>query len=466
MDKTANIVKAALPMLAMTTSGVQEAAAASPLRPNIVFILADDMGYECIGAYGSTYSTPNIDRLAEEGIMFTSAYSQPLSTPSRVEAMTGMYNHRNYCEFGFLNHDQKTFANMAKEAGYNTCIAGKWQLGANSGLPEHFGFDRWCLWQLNYARGNEAERYADPLIEMDGKLIDGGIDSYGPDIFESYIESFISEQEDGTPFFVYWPMALVHDPFTPTPDSDSWESNPEGRKLKDDSNFPDMVEYCDKLVGKLVSFLKEKGLYENTLIIFTGDNGTNRKIYTPMKDGSTIRGGKGLTTDAGTHVALITNFGNRQTGSGICDDLIDFTDFFPTFAQAMKYNGPLLEGIDGKSFLPQAEGRKGHPRDWVFCHYDSFFKGAGHPEKNARRYIRNHMYKLYSTGEFYDITEDIKETRPVIPGTENRQEARNRKALEKALSAFPAWKAGDIPVKKIEYPELKTDQKRYRKPEQ
>ena len=197
-------------------------------RPNIVFILADDMGYECVGAYGSTYSTPNIDRLAEEGIMFTSAYSQPLSTPSRVELMTGKYNHRNYCEFGFLNHDQKTFANMAKEAGYSTCIAGKWQLGANSGLPEHFGFDRWCLWQLNYARSEEAERYADPLIEADGTLIDGGLDSYGPDIFEQYIESFISEQGD-TPFFVYWPMALVHDPFTPTPDSESWAGNPEGR---------------------------------------------------------------------------------------------------------------------------------------------------------------------------------------------------------------------------------------------
>ena len=139
-------------------------------KPNIILILSDDMGYECLGAYGSTYSTPNLDRLAEEGILFTHAYSQPLSTPSRVELMTGRYNHRNYAEFGFLNHDQQTFGNLAKEAGYRTCIAGKWQLGSNSGLPSHFGFDRYCLWQLNYGRSKSGERYADPLIEADGKL--------------------------------------------------------------------------------------------------------------------------------------------------------------------------------------------------------------------------------------------------------------------------------------------------------
>ena len=409
-------------------------------KPNIVLILADDMGYECLGAYGSTYSTPNLDRMAEEGILFTHAYAQPLSTPSRVELMTGRYNHRNYVEFGFLNQDQQTFGNVAKEAGYRTCIAGKWQLGANSALPGHFGFDRYCLWQLNYRRSRNGERYADPLIEADGKMLERNPDSYGPDIFESYIEDFIDENKE-EPFFVYWPMALVHDPFVVTPDSPEWNSD-EDRYAKDNRHFPEMVSYCDKLVGRLISYLKDNGLYENTLIIFVGDNGTNRKIVTRMKDGSEIQGG-------------------RQGAPDICSDLIDFSDFLPTLAQAMGYRNGWVRGSDGRSFLPQIEGRKGNPREWVFCHYDSFFQGADKPEKNAKRFIRNHTYKLYSTGDFFNVADDPAEQHEILPGEGSREAERDRRSLAKELARFPAWKAGDIPVQKVEYPGLESRSRKY-----
>ena len=133
-------------------------------RPNILLILADDMGKECLGAYGSTYKTPNLDAFAEDGLQFNYCSSQPLSTPSRVELLTGKYNNRNYSKFGFLNQDQKTFANLAQEAGYKTCIAGKWQLGENKGLPKHFGFDNYCLYHLTF-KGN---KYAKPKFEIDG----------------------------------------------------------------------------------------------------------------------------------------------------------------------------------------------------------------------------------------------------------------------------------------------------------
>lgn len=92
-------------------------------RPNILFILADDMGRECLGCYGSTYKTPNLDAFAQQGLQFNYCTSQPLSTPSRVEALTGKYNYKNYSEFQFMNQDQKTFANLAKDAGYTTCIS-------------------------------------------------------------------------------------------------------------------------------------------------------------------------------------------------------------------------------------------------------------------------------------------------------------------------------------------------------
>ena len=100
-------------------------------QPNIVLILADDMGRECLGCYGSTYHTPNLDRLSEIGVRFDNCFSQPLSTPSRVQLMTGKYNNKNYSRFGHLNQTEKTFAHLAKDAGYTTMIAGKWQLGRN-----------------------------------------------------------------------------------------------------------------------------------------------------------------------------------------------------------------------------------------------------------------------------------------------------------------------------------------------
>ena len=145
--------------------------------PNVILIMADDMGYECLGAYGSTeYNTPNLDKMAEEGILFEHCYSQPLCTPSRVKIMTGKYNYRNYEYFGYLNENQHTIGNLMKDAGYSTCIVGKWQLNGisykneipewnDNERPNKFGFDEYCLWQLTQARSH-GERYSNPLIEL------------------------------------------------------------------------------------------------------------------------------------------------------------------------------------------------------------------------------------------------------------------------------------------------------------
>jgi len=212
-----------LGMVSMAVSGQDK-------RPNIVLIMADDMGYECLSCNGSlSYQTPNLDRLAEQGIRFTHCISQPLSTPSRVKMMTGKYNYRNYEYFEYLNPNQKTFGNYLKEAGYSTCISGKWQLnGISQDLPgnqdaeraRHFGFDEYCLWQLNYPRV-KGERYANPLIVRNGETLKGLEQSYGPDIFSDFVCDFIDENSE-RPFFVYYPMVLVHDPFVPTPDSPEW----------------------------------------------------------------------------------------------------------------------------------------------------------------------------------------------------------------------------------------------------
>ena len=171
------------------------------------------MGYECLSSYGSiSYQTPNLDSLALQGIRFSRCISQPLCTPSRVKIMTGLYNYRNYDYFGNLNTEAYTFGNLMRDAGYSTCISGKWQLNGiyhkdeildwdDHTKPNRFGFDEYCLWQLTKSN-KEGGRYADPLIEQNGKILELDENSYGPDIFADYILSFIDKNKDRYPQFL------------------------------------------------------------------------------------------------------------------------------------------------------------------------------------------------------------------------------------------------------------------------
>jgi arylsulfatase A len=408
--------------------------------PNIIILLTDDMGKECIGSYGSTYQTPNIDKLAEEGIRFNYGFAQPLSTPSRVQLMTGKYNYKNYVEFAYLDPHQKTFAHLAKEAGYETVIAGKWQLGANNKLPAYFGFDHHCLWQLSYSRA-DGERYAKPLIEKDGLPLSATDDHYGPDIFVDYLLDFINADRQ-RPFLIYYPMVLVHDPFLPTPDSKSWQDDTLVRHQKDTANFKDMVAYTDKIVGQIIAKLKQEGLYDNTLIIFTGDNGTGQRIVTPMRDGTLVKGGKGQTLDRGVRVPLIARFGNRQLKQKNTDDLIDFTDILPTIAEVAQIEVPVSWDTDGRSFLPQIKGEKGNPREWIFSHYNPIQS----PQANqySARSFRDHRYRLYHDGRFYDVSIDPEEMNPIETGTGSIEAEAVRKRFQRELDKLPSWKPGDL----------------------
>jgi arylsulfatase A len=194
-------------------------------KTNVILIMADDIGYECYGAYGGTsYKTPVLDRMARQGMRFDHAYSNPVCTPSRVKIMTGLSNVRNYASFSVLKKTEKTIGHMMQDAGYKTAIAGKWQLyGAEhyedairekGSLPKNMGFDRHCLWQV-YKSGS---RFWGPSITIDGQVKKFGDDVYGPDVYSQFLIDRMAEYKD-EPFFLYYPMALVHDPFVPTPDS-------------------------------------------------------------------------------------------------------------------------------------------------------------------------------------------------------------------------------------------------------
>ncbi|MBW8036018.1 MAG: sulfatase-like hydrolase/transferase, partial [Planctomycetes bacterium] len=250
-------------------------------RPNIVLIMADDIGFEGISAYGSlSYKTPVLDRLAKEGMRFDYCFSQPICTPSRVEIMTGKYNFRNYTKFGQLDPKEITFANLLKDSGYETLVAGKWQLGGGAEKVAGFGFENHCLWHIE---GRES-RFWEPRIMIDGKVKTEEIkDRYGPDVICDYVTDFIKKPKS-KPFFVYYPMTLVHPPYVPTPDSPEGGSRTrEGHWGKGgEEYFDDMVAYMDKCIGRVVDTLEKQGLRDNTLLMFTGDNGCTTNIYSKM----------------------------------------------------------------------------------------------------------------------------------------------------------------------------------------
>jgi len=407
--------------------GISRLHAGQNKRPNIILIMADDLGYECLGSYGSTsYKTPMLDELAGGGMRFEHCYSQPLCTPSRTQIMTGKYNSRNYTVFGSLDPKETTFAHVLKKTGYATCVAGKWQLyGGGSGTsPEQAGFDEYCLWQVK----DRGSRYSDPTVLENGTLHKDIEGKYGPDIFCDFINNFIERRKSG-PFFVYYPMALTHGPFEPTPECKEWR---DGNHKANKKFFADMIAYMDKIVGRITRKLDELGLRENTLILFTGDNGTPRGI-TSRLGSVTIEGGKGLTTDAGMHAPLIANWKGTIPAGKICGDLVDFSDFMPTFAEAAGAElAPNLK-IDGRSFLPQLRGEKGTPRDWIFCYYKPNMKKG---KWGLKIFARNKKYKLYHTGELFDVQGDSVEKNPIEAGQGSPEVADARKRLEGVLDSM------------------------------
>lgn len=394
----------------------------------MVLILADDLGFETIGANGGTsYKTPVLDKLSATGARFTHCYAQPLCTPTRVQLMTGISNVRNYINFGNMDPNSVTFGNVFKQAGYATCIAGKWQLGHAVELPKEFGFDEHCLWQHT----RRPPRYANPGLEIDGVEKDFTNGEYGPDIVNDFVLDFIGREKDA-PFFLYYPMMLTHGPYQPTPDSKTWDPKAIGEQVnRRPEHFGDMVEYMDKLTGKLVARLDTLGLRENTLIVFLGDNGTAAGTTSRMGE-RTVMGRKGRTISAGMHVPLIVNWPGKVAAGKVSGDLVDTTDFLPTLCAASGVALPENVKLDGRSFFPQLRGEAGAPREWIYSWYS--------PRQNADRTIRefafNQHYKLYRDGTFFDLGSDVDENQPLKVADLTGIAAGAAKSLQVALDQF------------------------------
>ena len=411
-------------------------AAAAEKKPNLILIMADDLGYETIGANGGTsYRTPVLDQLAATGARFTQCYVQPLCTPTRVQLMTGQYNVRNYINFGTLDPQAVTFGNLLKDAGYATCITGKWQLGHDVDLPTKFGFDESCLWQHT----RRPPRYANPGLEVNGVEKDYTQGEYGPDLVNDYAMDFITRQQS-RPFFLYYPLMLTHAPYQPTPDSASWDPKTKGEQSKQDSkHFGDMVEYMDKLIGKLVTKLDTLGLRDNTLIVFLGDNGTGKGTRSMVGD-KVVIGGKGTTTAAGMHVPLIVNWPGQVVAGTVKHDLVDSTDFLPTLLDAAGVKAPAKRTLDGHSFLPLLRGQGLSSREWIYSWY-SPRQGA---DLTIREFAFNSRFKLYRTGEFFDLEQDIQEKHPLEVDSLTGDAASTAKLLQTALDQFQSARPQEL----------------------
>lgn len=407
-------------------------------KPNVILIMADDIGFECLSINGSTsYKTPFLDSLALNGINFTKAISQPLCTPSRVKIMTGQYNFRNYDYFTYLNPKEKTFGNLFKENGYKTAVVGKWQLNGiehqleghdDNTRPYHFGFDEYSLWQLTKVK-KFGERFANPLIEQNGAFLPRDIDAYGPDIVSDYAVDFIKRNKDQS-FFLYYPMLLVHSPFVPTPDSPEWQSL-DTRSKQDHRFFIDMVAYMDKLIGKIVNTLKEQGIADNTLIMFVGDNGTKNTLVSQTKKGS-VRGAKGNTITHGNNVPMVAHWPDQIKKPKSYHGLINFSDFYATFCEILG----VTHQTDGASMMGILSGQKSLDRETVTTYYDPMWSPNVTQYRNV--YTQNARYKLYKDGRFFDMENDILETQPINDKDLNEDQKTIKAKLASELANFPS----------------------------
>jgi arylsulfatase A len=415
-------------------------------KPNIILIMADDVGIEGLGCYGgASYKTPNLDQMAAEGIRFTHAYSQPLCTPTRVQLMTGKYNHRNWRSFGVLNPNDKTFGHYMQAAGYVTGMFGKWQLqsydppdfpGASkrrgTGMhPKNAGFNEYALFHALHTE-DKGSRYANPRM-LEGVAGSDGIlktynGKYGEDVWVEKILDFFVRHRD-QPRFVYYPMALPHSPFEPTPNSAGWDPS---LPQKTDIRFiVDMIEYMDTAVGNLMQGLLKKGLRQNTVVIFYSDNGNHVKVLSKMKDGRRIQGGKASTRQTGIHVPLIAHWPEHFSPS-VCSDIIDASDFLPTLLELAGAPMSKKSQYDGISFGSRLLGRDGPRRETAFFWYDPR-PGWGKERYTRHVFALNKNYKLFRTGRLLRLTDVPLQEILVDPLNMTDKDRRARQQLGKVI---------------------------------
>ncbi len=434
-----------LPTLFLAAVSCSQTPAAETARPpNLVVILADDLGAKELGCYGHTvHETPNLDRLAREGMRFETCYATPLCSPTRVMLMTGRYGFRTgwYNLIGLpgsptrvnpaysLAKAEITFAQLLRTKGYVTALAGKWQLtGKVPALIHECGFDEYRMWAYKenlppgvvhtggWETPGKTARYWHPSIVQDGKYLPTKPEDYGPDLFTEFLIDFMRRNRQ-RPFLVYYPMCNVHAPWDPTPD-------PKRPGQKRQGGLRSNVEYMDHLLGRIVKAVDELGLREKTWILFTGDNGTGRS-------------GKGTVTELGVRVPLIVSRPGTVPAGAVSKELVNLTDVFPTLAELAGAPLPPDRTIDGRSLVPTLRGQQGTHREWVFSYLEE------------KRMLRDRRWLLEGDGRFFDCGDrrDGAGYREVT-GSSDPEVVAARARFEKTLQDLPGPKKSELGIPK------------------
>jgi arylsulfatase A len=392
-------------------------------KPNIIFILADDLGFGNVSCYGAdNFKTQRIDALAKSGIRFEHCYAQPLCGPSRCQILTGRYAFRT----GMTGNDtgplikpenEIMLPKVLKPAGYITAHVGKWsQLPLQ---PGDFGFDEYLRFKGSGTYWNTQDRGDSYTVNgKEKKLRDK---EYLPDLMHDFLIDFMTRHRD-QPFYVHYAMSHVHGEILRTPDS-----APGSKDL-----YADNIAYMDKLVGKLMDELDRLKLREKTLVIFVGDNGTAKGAYenSPVH-GRLISGHKGEMLEGGSLVPMIASWPGTTPAGKVSQDLMDFSDYFPTFAELAGAKLPAKVPIDGHSFAPQLRGKKGEPRDWIFV------------ELGKHWYVREQNWKLNESGELFDMTAAPFEEKLVTGDAAKADRKRLQLVLDELNPAAGKRDAGD-----------------------
>ncbi len=401
--------------------------AATPAsKPNIILIVSDDVGLGDVHCTGGPFKTPNLDALATGGTRFEYCYSTPLCGPSRCQLLTGRYPFRtglisNQSASALDAHNEIMIPTIMKKAGYATACVGKW--GQMPYGPGQWGFDEFmsCKGSGRY-RPEQGIEY-----ERNGKWQKLKEGEYLPDLMHDFIVNFI-EKNKNKPFFLYYPIEAIHGPILATPDS---KKNADKTQL-----YTDNVAYMDKLVGKLMAELDRLQLRENTLVIFTGDNGTAHfGVELATVDGKPISGNKATMLEGGSRVPLLVNWPGTTPAGKVSKNLTDFSDFFATCAELGGAKLPDGVTLDSHSFAQQIKGEKGTPRNWIYV------------ELNGKSYVRDARYKLTNKGELFDLIEAPFKEIPVPKDTTDAAAIAARKSLQEVLDQHSTSPANGVDKK-------------------
>jgi arylsulfatase A len=401
-------------------------AAAAPTaaaKPNLLFILADDYGIGEVGCYGADhYRTPNLDALARSGTRYTHAYTISLCGPSRAQILTGRYGFRtggsNQDAVGEISPQRETLIpTVLKPAGYVSTMIGKWSQFSRQ--PSDFGFDEYLRYAGSGAYWNTQEKVRTYVVNGETRPLRDR--EYLPDLMHRHLVDFMTRHRD-RPFYVHYSLSHVHGDILPTPDS-----APDSQ-----DHYADNVRYMDKLVGQLLAELDRLGLRERTLVVFCGDNGTgNGRAERATIGGRRLAGAKGSVLDGGGRVPLLVSWPGVVPAGRISADLVDSSDFLPTFAALAGAPLPANLVLDGRNQAAQFRGEAPGPRTWVF-------------HQLARNwYVREAGWKLNQAGELFDMSDAPFVEQLVPAGSETPAALAARRRLAAALAELNP--AGGIP---------------------